>query len=157
MRTCPVFPSCPVPYLGSPALVHAGWVLAAQSLLLCWALVFCGEAMGINSGWGSTHTPLGSCGLQARGLEGRTSQSCLQRKSVSFSLLKANLSAGGSVCRALFCAVPQGNCPDSRGESLEISYSFPQSHWWGEVRMSEGEAQSPPGAPDFLSNPEQGS
>lgn len=49
VRTCP--PRCPVPYLGSPALVHAGWVLAAQSLLLCWALVFCGEAEGISS-WG---------------------------------------------------------------------------------------------------------
>lgn len=29
-----------VAYLGSPAFVHAGWVLAAQSLLLCRALVF---------------------------------------------------------------------------------------------------------------------
>lgn len=45
-----------VAYLGSPAFVHAGWVLAAQSLLLCRALVFCGEAEGISLGMGVAPT-----------------------------------------------------------------------------------------------------
>lgn len=53
---CPHAPSYPIPYLGGPALVHAGWVLAAQSLLLCRALVFCGEAEGISLGVGGAAT-----------------------------------------------------------------------------------------------------
>lgn len=63
MRIYPLLPACPklasVPYLGSPALVHAGWVLAAQSLLLlCRALVFCGETEGISLRLGGhPHSP----------------------------------------------------------------------------------------------------
>lgn len=81
-------------------------------------------------GWwgGDTYTPLGPGGLQTRGLVGQTAQSCLQRKSVSFSLLNANLSAGGICLQSPFLCSSRGILSRFQGESLEISYSLPQSH-----------------------------
>lgn len=68
------------------------------------------------------------CGLQTRGWVERSPQSSLQRRSVSLSLLNANLSARESVCRVLFLLqFPREIIQIPRGENVFGNKRLPPS------------------------------
>lgn len=127
------------PYLGRTPLVHAVGVLTAQSSLLRQALVVCrGEKQWLSVGWGpgklrprpgAPRWPWGPpCGLQTRGWVERSPQASLQRRSVSLSLLNANLSARESVCRVLFLLqFPREIIQIPRGENVFGNKRLPPS------------------------------
>lgn len=110
VKTCPPCPklSSPLPWQPGPCPCRLGSGSAAPSLLLGSGLLWRSRGhQFMDGGAGGTYTPLGPGGLQTRGLVGQTAQSCLQRKSVSFSLLNANLSAGGICLQSPFlCSSP---------------------------------------------------
>lgn len=126
------------PYLGCTPLVHAVWVLTAQSFLLRQALVVCrGEKQRVISRVGpreaapqagAPRRPWGPSGLQTRGWVELSPQSSLQRRSVSLSLLNANLSARESVCRVLFLLqFPREIIQIPRGENVFGNKLLPPS------------------------------
>lgn len=122
----PLHPRCPsVPWQPAPCPCRLGSGSAVPSPLPGSGRLW---RKGRGYQWGrGTHGSLGPSGLPTRVRVGRSPQCFLQRQSVSFSLLSANLSAG--ICLpSPFAAVPGGNCPDSTGRlSLEISCSLPLS------------------------------
>lgn len=77
---------------------------------------------------GAPRRPWGPSGLQTRGWVELSPQSCLQRRSVSLSLLNANLSARESVCRVLFLLqFPREIIQIPRGENVFGNKLLPAS------------------------------